>query len=98
MPRVDFRPDTPESDGARADGNPGTSPTPAEPTPIGAQLRDREPHTQPADRDKRTAESADVFSSVLCGVDRSVNGRAAHQQAALFAKPGARSRSYLLLD
>jgi nucleotide-binding universal stress UspA family protein len=28
------------------------------------------------------------FRSVLCGVDRSVNGRAAHQQAALFAEPG----------
>jgi sulfide:quinone oxidoreductase len=88
MPRVDLRPGTPESDGARAHGNPGTSPTPAEPPPFGAPFRDREPHTQPADRDKRTAESADVFSSVLCGVDRSVNGRAAHQQAALFAEAG----------
>jgi nucleotide-binding universal stress UspA family protein len=88
MPRVDLRPGTPESGGARAHGNPGTAPTPAEPPPIGAPFRDREPHTQPADPGKRTAESADVFSSVLCGGDRSVNGRAARQQAALFAEPG----------
>ena len=86
-PRVDLRPGTPTSDGARAHGNPRTAPTRAEPPPIGAPFRDREPHTQPADPDQRTAESADVFSSVLCGVDRSVNGRAAHQQAALLAEP-----------
>ena len=88
MPRVDLRPGTPESDGVRADGNLVTAPTAAEPPSFGAPFRDREPHTQPADHDKRTAESADLFSSVLCGVDRSVNGRAAHQQAALFAEPG----------
>jgi sulfide:quinone oxidoreductase len=29
-----------------------------------------------------------LFRSVLCGVDRSVNGRAAHQQAALLTEPG----------
>jgi sulfide:quinone oxidoreductase len=88
MPPLHVRPGTPESDGARADGNPGTAPTPAEPTPIGAQRRDGEPHTPPADGVKRTAGSPGMFGSVLCGVDRSVNGRAAHQQAALFAEPG----------
>jgi sulfide:quinone oxidoreductase len=31
--------------------------------------------------------SAGVFSSVLCGVDRSVDSGAAHRQAALFAEP-----------
>ncbi len=88
MLRVDLRPATRESDGARAHGTHGTAPTPAGRTPIGAQRRAREPHTKPADSVKRTAESADMFRSVLCGVDRSVNGRAAHQQAALLAQSG----------
>jgi sulfide:quinone oxidoreductase len=85
---VDPRRGTPESDGARAHGNAETAPAPADPPPIGAQRPDREPHTQPADPFKRTAQSADTFSSVLCGVDRSANSRAAHQQATLFAEPG----------
>jgi len=87
MPWADSRPGTPESDVARAHGNPGTAPTHAEPPLIGAR-RDREAHTQPANRVKRIAESADMFSSVLCGVDRSVNSRAAHRQATLFAESG----------
>src|SRR3954469_15702168 len=88
MPRADLRPGTPESNGALAHGNRGTAPTPAEPTPIGAQGRAREPPPPPADRVKRTAAPTDIFRSVVCGVDRSVSGRAAHQQAALFAEPG----------
>ena len=88
MPRVDPGPGAPESGGARAEGKSRTAPTPAGPPAIGAQGRDREPHTQPPDRVKRTPEPADIFSSVLCGVDRGVTSRAAHQQAALFAEPG----------
>src|SRR3954468_1136051 len=88
MPQMAPRPGTPESDGAPAYGPPGTAPTRAEPTPIGARHGVREPHSRPADRVKRTAERTDIFRSVLCGADRSVNGRAAHQQAALFAEPG----------
>jgi sulfide:quinone oxidoreductase len=47
-------------------------------------------HTdQTANAIKHPAERAGVFGSVLCGADRSVDSRAAHQQAVLFAAPGA---------
>src|SRR3954452_9684352 len=37
----------------------------------------------------RRAEPAPMFTSVLCGVDRRVDSRAAHRQAVLLASPGA---------
>src|SRR4051794_12127220 len=49
----------------------------------GAAVRDRERHAD------RRAEPAPMFTSVLCGVDRRVDSRAAHRQAVLLASPGA---------
>jgi sulfide:quinone oxidoreductase len=47
-------------------------------------------HTaQTASGMKHPAERAGVFGSVVCAADRSVDSRAAHQQAVLFAAPGA---------
>jgi sulfide:quinone oxidoreductase len=88
MPCVEPSPDRPESQRARAETACEDELTQAEPPAIGVQRSDRKAHTQPLDRVKRSAEPADLFSSVLCGVDRSVNSLAAHQQAALFAAPG----------
>jgi sulfide:quinone oxidoreductase len=46
-------------------------------------------HTaQTANGIKHPTERAGLFGSVLCGADRSVDSRAAHHQAALFAAPG----------
>src|SRR5215211_6193097 len=50
---------------------------------------DRHLHAvQPADGAERPAEPACTFSSVLCGIDRSANARAARDQAELLASPG----------
>lgn len=49
----------------------------------------RDPHAvRPADRGKRPAAPAGMFSSVLCAADTSANSRAAHDQAMLLASPG----------
>jgi sulfide:quinone oxidoreductase len=39
---------------------------------------------------ERPAAPAPLFSAVLCGVERSADGRAAHDQAVLLASPGGR--------
>jgi nucleotide-binding universal stress UspA family protein len=55
---------------------------------ISAGVDDGGPHAaQPVDRVEGRAETAGVFSSILCGVDRSVDSRAAHRQAELLASP-----------
>ena len=88
MPTVELPAVAPGSDGARAEGESKTAPERAEPPRIRAQEGDREPRSEPADRVQRPAEPADTFNSVLCGVDRSIDSLATHQQAVLFAKPG----------
>jgi nucleotide-binding universal stress UspA family protein len=88
MPTVERPLVAPGSARARAARESTPAPTRAQRPRIRAQGDDREPHAEPADRVHRPAEPADMFSSVLCGVDQSVDSVAAHQQAVLFAKPG----------
>jgi sulfide:quinone oxidoreductase len=58
--------------------------------PEGGAVRERKPHAaHPAGGAERRAAPAATFSSVLCGVDRRVDSRAAHRQAVLLASPGA---------
>jgi nucleotide-binding universal stress UspA family protein len=88
MKALDARPGAPTSDRGQAQSEPKTALTRVEPSTISAAVGDREPHAaQPVDRVEGRAEPAGVFSSVLCGVDRSVDSRAAHRQAVLLASP-----------
>ncbi len=66
-----------------------TAPKRSEPGAMGGQVLDSPGHAaQPADAVKRPAEPTGMFGSVLCGADRSVDSRAAHRHAVLFASPG----------
>jgi nucleotide-binding universal stress UspA family protein len=55
--------------------------------PDGSRAASESKTAPPADNLKRTGSAGDIFSSVLCGVDRSVNSRAAHHQAVWLASP-----------
>jgi sulfide:quinone oxidoreductase len=66
-----------------------TAPKRTEPGTKTAPILDHEGHAaRPVHGAERPAEPAGMFGSVLCGDDRSVNSRAAHRQAVLFASPG----------
>jgi nucleotide-binding universal stress UspA family protein len=87
MPLIDRRPDSRGSERADGSAHQRLHPPRLEADPLtGLILESDLDAAQPADGAERSAEP--VCSSVLCGIDRSANARAARDQAKLLASPG----------
>jgi nucleotide-binding universal stress UspA family protein len=87
MPSTDRRPDSRGSERADGSGHQRLHPPRLEAGPLtGLILECDLDAAQPADGAERSAEPA--CSSVLCGIDRSANARAARDQAKVLASPG----------